>query len=380
MSNFRKLSDFFLNLQKMDFSKFDEATLKQTIILRIFSLLNWDIFNPGEVNPEYSVGGKRVDYALVSDGRAKVFIEVKKPKESLSSHQEQLLNYSFKEGIPLAVLTNGTTWWFYLPLQEASWEERKFDSIEMKRDDSEDASNKIRDYLLKEDVKSNISIENARRNFSDLRRRKVIDEAFPRAWDIIVSHHNNDFMELLNKTVEELSGFRISSENMHEYVRARTSSKPIARPITDVVKKPKITDSDGINYWMIPVRNTESIERLVAGENIWAYGNNTPGRKALQRGDWVCFYASRNGVVAHARVISPPEYMIHEKVQDPEKYPWIFKLESPEVYLENPVVFSKELRSKLSGFQGKKIDTNWGWFVQSNRRISKDDFDLMIRG
>jgi predicted type IV restriction endonuclease len=117
--------DYLQNIKKENIITYDEATLKQTTILRIFSLLGWDIFNQDEVKPEYTISGKKVDYALFIESNPKVFIEVKRPGENLSVHQEQLLNYSFMQGIRLAILTNGLTWWFYLPLQEANWEQRK---------------------------------------------------------------------------------------------------------------------------------------------------------------------------------------------------------------------------------------------------------------
>src|SRR4030042_1818574 len=81
---------------------FDEAATKQTVLLRVLSILGWDIYNIDEVMPEYSVGSQRVDYALRHSNANKVFIEVKKVGEDLEKHQEQLLNYSFKEGISLA--------------------------------------------------------------------------------------------------------------------------------------------------------------------------------------------------------------------------------------------------------------------------------------
>jgi predicted type IV restriction endonuclease len=88
---------------------FDESATKQGIILRILSFLGWNIFNIEEVYPEYSVGEKKVDYALRYNNSNKVFIEVKKIGEELDKHQEQLLNYAFQEGVKLAVLTNGIT-------------------------------------------------------------------------------------------------------------------------------------------------------------------------------------------------------------------------------------------------------------------------------
>ena len=99
----------------------DEAKVTQVIILPIFRGLRWDPDNDQEVCPEHSVAGRRVDYALLIGKTPKVFIEVKKGGEPLENQQEQLLNYSFKEGVKIAVLTNAAAWKFYLPLQEGSW-------------------------------------------------------------------------------------------------------------------------------------------------------------------------------------------------------------------------------------------------------------------
>jgi hypothetical protein len=57
---------------------YDEAATKQAVVLKLLSLLGWDTFNIDEVTPEYSVAGKRVDYALKINNLDKVFIEVKK--------------------------------------------------------------------------------------------------------------------------------------------------------------------------------------------------------------------------------------------------------------------------------------------------------------
>jgi predicted type IV restriction endonuclease len=78
---------------------FDEATTKQAIILRLLSELGWHIFNTEEVKPEYSVSNKRVDYALRINNTNKVFLEIKKVTEDIERHQNQLLEYSFQEGI-----------------------------------------------------------------------------------------------------------------------------------------------------------------------------------------------------------------------------------------------------------------------------------------
>ena len=74
-------------------------------------------FDVSEVVPEHTVGNRRVDYALRPGSPNAVFIEVKRRGENLDRHQQQLLEYCFQEGVKLAALTNGLTWWLYLPLQ-----------------------------------------------------------------------------------------------------------------------------------------------------------------------------------------------------------------------------------------------------------------------
>lgn len=99
---------------------FDEAATKAAVVVKLLSLLGWDIFDVDEVTPEYSVAARRVDYSLRIGNVNKVFVEVKRTGEELENHQEQLLSYSFQQGVRLAILTNGVAWWFYLPLCEGS--------------------------------------------------------------------------------------------------------------------------------------------------------------------------------------------------------------------------------------------------------------------
>jgi hypothetical protein len=112
---------------------------------------------------------------------------------------------------------------------------------------------------------------------------------------------------------------------------------------------------------------------------MWAFGENTGGRNSLKPGDYVCFYLSRKGIVAHAKAVTEPRYEISEIVKTPEKYPWIFKVEDEEVYLDLPVELSEEKRSKLDAFRGKDANSNWGWFVMGSHTITRNDYYELIR-
>lgn len=113
----------------------DESATKQSVVLRLLNLCGWDLFDLSQVAPEYTVGSRRVYYALIPGSGNAAFIEVKRLDENLTNHQQQLLEYCFQEGVSLAVLTNGQTWWLYLPLQPGSWEERRFLTIDLASQD-----------------------------------------------------------------------------------------------------------------------------------------------------------------------------------------------------------------------------------------------------
>jgi hypothetical protein len=138
-------------------------------------------------------------------------------------------------------------------------------------------------------------------------------------------------------------------------------------------------------YWLTPVRGdsdraAEDVVRTLVGDaGIYAWADRTPGRKRLKPGDWVCFYAVSKGVVAHARVRTKPEKRAHPEIRDPEKYRWIFDLDSPTLYLDAPVVIDAEMRSRLEKFKGRDPGETWAWFVQATRRLSPADFATLTR-
>ena len=111
-------------------SAFDEASTKQSVVLRMLSLLGRDIFNVDEVCPDYAVNSSHVSYALRIGNTNKIFVEVKKIDEKLDNHQKKFVDIASGEGADIAVLTNGVTWWFYLSSSNGSWQQKWFYSAD----------------------------------------------------------------------------------------------------------------------------------------------------------------------------------------------------------------------------------------------------------
>ncbi len=205
--------------QNKDINTFDEASTKNEVVLRLLSILGWDPFNTQEVKPEYSIMGKRVDYSLRYAGSNKVFIEVKQMLEPLEKHQEQLLNYSFQEGVKLAILTNGLTWWFYLPLNEGSWEQRRFYTIDLYEQDPQDICKRFINFLSKENISSGKAIKSAEDFYKSQQKRKILQETIPKAWYKIISEPDKLLIELIVETTEKLCGFRPEDNNVEVYLK-----------------------------------------------------------------------------------------------------------------------------------------------------------------
>jgi hypothetical protein len=202
-------------------SSYGEEATKQSIILPFLNMLGWNVFNIDEVMPELTIENGRVDYALRVSNVNEVFVEVKKPSEDLDKiqYQEQLLNYSFRHGVELAVLTNGTTWWFFLPKEKGDWKSRKFYSIDIIQQDVKDAVQKFIDLLSKSNVESGKALQTARTIYKGKMRHKVLEDTLPDSWNKIVTEPDSLLLELISETTEKLCGFKPDIDDVERFVK-----------------------------------------------------------------------------------------------------------------------------------------------------------------
>lgn len=165
--------------------------------------------------------------------------------------------------------------------------------------------------------------------------------------------------------------------------QAEEQPKEEVQPLT-----PTIGDEGA--YWLTPVRSDEdrtaeeAIQALVGNEGIYAFGERTPGRRHLKPGDWICFYATTKGIVAHAEVASKPEKNSHPELSKKyrwlsKEYRWLFELKNTQLYLNKPVVIDAATRNRLDAFRGRDPNKSWAWFVQATRKITEHDFDILTR-
>ena len=201
-------------------NKTEEAT-KQGAILPILSALGWNCFDINEVTPEFSVGNGRVDYCLHIERRKAIFIEVKRASEELERHEKQLLEYAFEYGIEIAVLTNGLTWWFYLPLVGGTWEQRKFFSVDIINQSIESVVDHFKSFLSKQAISSGEALQKAKEVKESREKNKLVKEALPKAWDQLLREPDEFLLEILSEKVESICGHRPQVEMLIDFTHRR---------------------------------------------------------------------------------------------------------------------------------------------------------------
>ncbi len=222
----RFLQELKKRYSKDQLRQFDEAATKQAIILPILASLGWSTWDVEEVFPEYTVRKGKVDYALKLNGKPKVFLEVKKIGEDLERHQEQLLRYAFAEGIPLAILTNGVSWWFYLPQLPVNWEQRKFYTIDLYNQASQSVAARFEEFLGKQSVLTGRAVKRAQEVYDSQQRQRSIQQTLPEAWRKVVQEPDPRLVELLSEVTEKLCGYRPDHTTVEKFLQDLILPKP----------------------------------------------------------------------------------------------------------------------------------------------------------
>ncbi len=222
-------------------SSFDEAMTKQAIVLRFLSELRWNIFNLSELRPEFAVdsqnSAEKVDYALAPDSDNMLFIEVKAVNIDLEDWEEKFCLYCYKNNVIMGVLTNGISWWFYLPREKGSWYERKFYSINLIQQETDVIVAKFEAFLLKDNVMNGAALTNAKDTHISTHKDQIINKALPQAWNKLILSNDDYFIDSLNDMLEKICGYRAESEVIAKFLASNQNNLCLAEESTAKILK-----------------------------------------------------------------------------------------------------------------------------------------------
>ena len=108
-----------------------EALTRYALIDPLLRALGWDTADPALVTPEYRVGNKSADYALLKSDGVAVFLEAKRLDENLPPHRSQVVAYTSELGIRYPALTNGNEWEVYDNSQLVPIDQRRILSVSL---------------------------------------------------------------------------------------------------------------------------------------------------------------------------------------------------------------------------------------------------------
>jgi hypothetical protein len=221
----KKVIEFIKKLQSDNrFSSYDEAAIKQAVVLKILSLLDWDPFDMDEVQPEYTVDGARVDFLLRHNKSDRVFVFVKRGDELLK-HQGEALTTAVQGNVKMALLTDGLYWWFFLPLLQGSADEKKFLALDMNAQKAEYVAEKLSDFLSKDSVISGKAQKAGEDIYNTRQRAFMVKENLPKAWDMIMKEPKRWLIDVLAEVTKQISGHKPERAMVEEFINSRADVK-----------------------------------------------------------------------------------------------------------------------------------------------------------
>lgn len=218
----------------------NEATVSQGIVQRLLNALGWPVYDTEIVAPEYSLGGRRADYALCNPPREPaILVEVKQIGQSKGADR-QLFEYAFHKGVPMAILTDGQEWNFFLPTEQGDYSERQLYKLDILERTPQEAELSLKRYLEYEAVRSGQAIETARRDYRNAARKRQAQKTLPDAWTKLIESEDELLVELLSEKVEDLCGVKpdpdavaafLHNQDLSRSDMPRTTARPkIMRP------------------------------------------------------------------------------------------------------------------------------------------------------
>lgn len=211
----------------------NERAVSTSIVVPILRELGWDDSDPDQVMPEHSTGRGRVDYALCCPPHPPIaFIEVKGVGRSTEADR-QLFEYAFHEGVPLAILTDGWEWSFYLPAEQGSYDERRVYQLVLTERSVDECAQRLQRYLKLDRLVSGEAIEAARKDYRDARSRREASKNIPKAWAELITEPDGLLIDLLLERTEALCGYRPELEEVERFFlnySIRPGNSPLVQP------------------------------------------------------------------------------------------------------------------------------------------------------
>jgi len=214
----------------------NEAAVSRGIVMRLLQALNWPIFDTNIVWPEYRLETIIVDYALCHPpSKPAVIIEVKNIGK-LEGADSKLFEYAFRAGVPMAILTDGQEWHFYLPAGKGSILERRFYKLDILKREQDEISNRFERYLTYEKIRNGEALKSARAEHDSAYISREVKNNIPLAWKKIIEEQDSILIDLISEKVADLCGYKPEPDLVSAFL-----SEQLAPPVPPPSQTPPVS-------------------------------------------------------------------------------------------------------------------------------------------
>ncbi len=212
------IEDISNQLKQGAFTK--EAEVSFGIVLKLLDTLGWPRFTLQVIVPEYGVEGQRVDFALCHPpGKPRVFIEVKQVG-NLDGAEEQLFGYAFREGVPIAILTDGQKWQFFHSTGEGRYRDRKVYELDLIESDSEESVQRLNRYLNYEAVQTGDAVTAIKNDYQRVVKQREIEARLPELWSELLQEKNEYLLLAMMDKAKEKVGHEPTEEQVLTFLKS----------------------------------------------------------------------------------------------------------------------------------------------------------------
>jgi hypothetical protein len=197
----------------------NEQAISQAAVLPILDALSWPIYEPDIVWPEFTIEGKRADFALCHPrGKPQVLLEVKQLGQAAGADR-QLFEYAFHHGVPVVVLTDGQEWNVFLPAGVGDYTERRVYKLDLIERTPEESADQLRRYLEYAAVCSGKALEDTQYDYRNVAREREIRVSLPEAWRKLIEERDEKLIELLADKVATVCGYKADLGIVHAFLQ-----------------------------------------------------------------------------------------------------------------------------------------------------------------
>jgi hypothetical protein len=174
--------------------------------------------------------GQRVDYGLCHPPDKPIaFVEVKQIGQSEGA-ERQLFGYAFHVGVPLAILTDGQEWNFFLPGEQGDYGERRVYKLDIVERDVPECVSRLTRYLKYDEIVSGRAITAAREDYRNVSRERQVKATLPDAWAKLVAEEDDLLLELIADRVESLCGFKPDPDTVAHFLKDNVTLRSAVAP------------------------------------------------------------------------------------------------------------------------------------------------------